>query len=170
MKKLLPIILIIVVIAVLGVGSFVLLASGKITLTKSNSDIPKTITSQIFSGTLKMAVEKGIALKCSYKLDENNFGTGYLKGKNYAGSVTTNGQEWKILIVENCMYTWNENAKQAMGSKICFESTSEKSVWDQQGVNEGNYNCSPSVVSDEMFKLPTDIKFMNVGMPGGTGE
>ncbi len=159
MKKILPIVIILLLV---GGGAYVFLNRGGANISQ--------ISQEAFSGSLKLAVEKGIPMKCTYKIDENNFGTGYIKGKNYAGEVSMNGQKSKILLIENCMYTWNENAKQAPGAKICFEPTSGKSIWDQAGEQNTNYNCSPTIVSDSMFAVPTDIKFMDVGQTGGIGQ
>lgn len=148
MKKLLPII---VVLLIVGVGVYLVLTKGRISPTET------------FFGSLKLMIEKGVPMKCSYKRGENNFGTGYIKGKKYAGEVTMNGAKSKVLLIENCMYTWNEEAKQALGSKICFEPTGEKSIWDQQGESQSDYTCSPAIFSDSVFEIPTDVKFMDVG-------
>lgn len=159
MKKILPVI---VILLIVGVGAYVFLTRGGANISQ--------ISQEAFSGSLKLAVEKGIPMKCSYKTDENSFGTGYIKGKNYAADVTINGQKTKVLLIDNCMYTWNESIKEAQGAKICFEPTGDKSIWDQQDTSGTNYNCSPTVVSDSIFKVPTDIKFMDVGQTGVTGE
>lgn len=168
MKKFLPIIIILAIIIV-GAGAYVLVSGGKTPSLKEGIPGVSKVT-ESFSGTLKMAVEKGIPMQCSYKIDENNFGTGYIKGKKYLGEVTVQGQKSKILLLDNCIYTWNETAKQALGSKICFEPKNNESIWDQQGENKNNYTCSPVVVSDAIFSIPTDVKFMDVGQPVITGQ
>jgi hypothetical protein len=157
-KKLLPII---VILLIVGVGAPLLLAKGGVFLKGVGINIPKA--SETFSGSLKLMIEKGVPMKCSYKQDENNSGTGYIKGRKYAGEVITNGVKSKILLIENCMYTWNEEAMQALGSKICFKPTDEKSIWDLQGESKSNYTCSPAIFSDSVFDIPTGTKFMDVG-------
>ena len=158
MRKFLPIVIILLIV---GVGASLFLAQGGNFLKGTGINVPKT--NEAISGSLKLMIEKGVPMKCSYKIDENTSGTGYIKGRKYAGDVTVNGVTSKILLIENCMYTWNEAAKEALGSKICFEPTEGKSVWDMEGETQANYTCTPAIFSDSVFNIPADIKFMDVG-------
>lgn len=155
MKKILPII---VVVAIVGIGAYLLLTGGSVSLTGGGINISKT--AETFSGTLKLAVEKGIPLKCTYKVNDQNFGTGYIKGKKYLGEGTINGQQGHVLLVDNCMWSWTEGKTQ--GAKMCFEPTNGKSIWDQQGAGDIQYTCSPAVITDAMFVPPTNIQFMEI--------
>ena len=158
MKKILPVILILVV---LGGGVYFFLIRGK-----GQSGVGNLAKSEIYEGTLKMAVEKGIPLKCAWRKDDGNFGTTWVKGKNIYGELTAEGKEGYMIMKDNCIWSWAKG--ESVGAKICFEEidydqmssgtgsttgTSTASVPDQQ------FNCVPSVITESKFEPPSEVNF-----------
>ena len=87
MKKLLPIV---VIVAVVGIGGYVLLNRGTSDTGNTTTEVTSQDTSapDTFSGTLKDAVELGIAMKCTYKVEGNEYES-FIKGENYRGKIKT---------------------------------------------------------------------------------
>jgi hypothetical protein len=150
------IIKIVVVLAVVGVGAYLLLKGGVVNFTGNGV----SITAQTFTGSIKDAVKKGIPLKCTMPKNETTgieVVVGYLKGEKYYAEINQKGKAGYIIIADNCMYSWFKSDKQ--GAKICFSGN----VWDQQGSEDTNYNCKTAAFSDSIFTPPSDVKFMDIG-------
>lgn len=148
------IIKIIVILAIVGVGAYLLLTGGTVNFTGNGINISKTTTT--FTGSIKAAVEKGIPLKCTMPKNSTTgieVTAGYIKGERYYGEVIQNGKSGYIIMTGNCMYNWVKGAKE--GAKICFEGD----IWAQQGSSNGNYSCKSAVFSDSIFTPPSDVTF-----------
>lgn len=128
------------------------------------SDQPKEknsandVKAEAFNATLKVAIEKGVPIKCTQP--ENSAGTqlteGYIKGNKYYGELKHKGaQEARILIVDNCMWGWNKG--DAKGWKRCAKTTGE--MWEDVNSENNIYNCTPSAFTDEKFTPPSNIEF-----------
>ncbi len=151
------IIKIVVIIAIVGVGAYLLLSGGKVNFTGNGFNISKT--SETYTGTIKAAVEKGIPLKCTAPKDETTgieVVAGYIKGKNYYGEIIQKGEPGYIIMTGNCMYSWKKGASQ--GAKMCFSGD----IWEQQGSSNANYSCKGAVIPDSMFTPPSDVTFLEV--------
>jgi len=167
MKKLLPIILIVVVLAVAALF-FLSRGKGGVSLP---GEIKKETgeAGETFTGKLKEAIARGIPMKCTYS-QGGNTGTSYIKGNKVYAEIASQGKEGYLIMVDKCMWTWNKGETQ--GFKMCFETN----VWEGEeeagaAATEAEYNCSPALVSDSQFNPPTNIKFMTTEeMMGGTGE
>ena len=161
MKKLLPIILVLVVV---GVIVFIFMNRGSsdtsVDITTSDS-----LTSDTFSGALKDAVKLGVAMKCTYKVEGNEY-VSFIKGENYRGIIkTTEGTTGEVIIKDNCMWTWSE--EEVQGIKICFDESDPETadIWEQpQGAIGPNitYTCLPTTVADTEFTPPSNINFMDL--------
>lgn len=121
-------------------------------------DSAKDVKAEVFNATLKVAIEKGIPIKCTQS--ENATGTqlieGYIKGHKYYGELKHQGtQETCILIVDNCMWGWNKG--DTKGWKNCKKTTDE--MWKDVNSEKDIYNCVPSTFNDAKFTPPSDIKF-----------
>lgn len=119
-------------------------------------------------GSLKLAIEKGVPMRCTYKVGENEF-EGYIKGKMWRGKMTSaNGDTAEVIIKDNCMWSWNSADKQKQGAKICFEEKDQegktKDVWKESGIDNPDikYTCLPTTVSDDKFEPPADINFIDL--------
>jgi hypothetical protein len=162
LKKFLPIILI---VAVIGIGAYFYFGN------KGTSLPGGSTTSDIFKGTLETAVQKGVPLKCEFKSDDNNYGTYWVKGESSYGEIISEGKTGYVIIKDNCMWSWTQG--EAQGVKTCFEEFDYSSVEapDYGDLDtpvatdvsepEGDYSCSPAVISDSKFEAPSDINFMS---------
>jgi len=174
MKKTLPIIIILVVIVAALAGWFLI---GKGKKATDQGDGQRTgqeeAKGESFSGKIKDAFTRNIPLKCTYKMDDNNFGTGWIKNKRYYGEITANNKQGFIILVDNCMWTWDKD--KAEGVKMCFDVEEGESIWDEMESQDNqfkdDYNCSPSVVNDAVFTPPNNIKFTDLDeMMKGLGQ
>jgi hypothetical protein len=120
---------------------------------------PKSKTESYTFKALKAAIELGIPLKCSYKINNVSY-EGYVKGKQWRGKINTGqGMVGEIIMKDNCLYSWEEGKTQGM--KTCFD----KDVWDtnQQGGDQNiEYICAPALVDDSQFVPPTNINFQDL--------
>ncbi|MFC1710306.1 hypothetical protein ACFL0F_01425 [Patescibacteria group bacterium] len=162
MKKLLPIVL---VIAVISVGAYILMNRSS---SNTSMDVtpPDSSVSDSFTGSLMDAVKLGVAMKCTYTVEGNEYES-YIKGKNYRGKIkTAEGKTGEVIIKDNCMWTWAE--EEAQGIKTCFVEEPESdtgSIWEQpQGAigPDMSYTCLPSTVTDAEFTPPSNIDFMDI--------
>ena len=164
MKKSLPIIIVLVVIVAALVG-WKFWGKGKTALTPGGTEQTQQQTQgESFTGKIKDAFMRNVPLKCTYKMDENNSGVGYLKNQKYYGEITADGKMGYIILVDNCMWNWAKG--EAQGVKMCFEPQESEDIWtdmekEQQTVGN-DYNCSPSVVNDAVFTPPSDVNFMDI--------
>lgn len=122
------------------------------------------IKAEAFNATLKVAIEKGIPVKCTEPekkdVTEAQMVEGYIKGHKYYGELKyqDNNQivhEPRILIVDNCMWLWEKGLSD--GSKSCAKTTDE--MWADMEAETEILNCMPSVFTDAKFTPPSDIKF-----------
>lgn len=168
MKKALPIFIVLVVVAV-GLVGWRFLGKGEQTATpagetQQTQTVQEETKGESFTGKIKDAFMKNIPLKCTYKMDDKNFGVGYLKNKKYYGEITANGKVGYVILVDNCLWSWSK--EQPQGVKMCFEPKEGEDIWSdiekEQQTADYEYTCAPSVVSDSLFTPPADIKFMDV--------
>jgi hypothetical protein len=170
MKKSLPIVIGAVVLVV-GALAYTFLSKsdqkGIQNGTNEATTMENTTSSDTFTGTLKEAISRGVAMKCTYQVEGSEY-EGYVKGNNYRGKVqTAEGETGEVIVKDNCMWSWSEN--QAQGVKTCIQETDaedeSEDIWDQPDSSVDtsvNYRCVPATVTDAMFTPPTNIEFMDV--------
>ncbi len=128
---------------------------------EASNDNSNSGEAQKFS-TLKAAVDLGLPFKCTYKVDGNEM-EGYIKGKQYKGSISTaDGKKGEVIRKDECLWSWEVGSNQ--GAKMCFEATEDQeSIWDNPAGGEGvEYFCTPAIVTDSMFTPPTSVQFMDL--------
>lgn len=162
MKKVLPILAILIVAGV----AFYFLRTGD-----SGESVLTEKKSELFSGSLKAAIELGIPMKCEYEVAEGK-AEGYVKGQQWRGKMEfADGRKGEVIIKDNCMWSWTDGESQGM--KICFDE-SEQDIWDesQEGsASDVEYFCVPAVVTDAKFIPPANIQFTSLDeMMGGYGQ
>jgi len=168
MKKSLPIIIILIII-VAALAGWKLMGKGKKTTTQGGTQqaqtTPSQATGESFTGKIKDAFMRNIPLKCTYKMSDNNFGVGYLKNKKYYGEITANGKLGYIILVDNCLWSWNKDEKDK-GVKMCFAQQQGEDMWSSFEANQKSadfdYNCSPAIINDSIFTPPSNVKFTNI--------
>ena len=166
MKKTITIIIILVIIVAALVGWKFMGKGKKVTNQGNNQQTTQQETkSESFTGKIKDAFMKGIPLKCTYKKDDQNYSTGYLKDKKYYAEVMSAGKMGYIILIDNCMWAWNKEGNQD-GVKMCFAQQQNEDMWSSFEQNQKSadfdYNCVPTIVNESVFTPPTDIKFVNV--------
>lgn len=123
------------------------------------------------SGTLEKMMSLGLPLKCSWKRDDNYYGTAYVKGEQSYSEISMEGKTAKVIVKDDCMWNWQEGDSQ--GFKMCFEDTEieeDSTAQDQESTSMGqmqppadiNYNCQPAVLADSKFDPPSGVKFMTM--------
>ena len=161
MKKVLPIVLVVIVVGIVG---FFLMnrGDGGVSIDKTPAGLNEGET---FTGSLIDAVKLGVAMKCTYEVEGNEY-EGYVKGTNYRGKMTTaEGEIMEVIVKDNCMWSWSEEENQ--GIKTCFEETEmeaeEGGIWEQSGASADiNYRCVPAAVTDAQFTPPANTEFMDL--------
>ncbi|MFC1711378.1 hypothetical protein ACFLZ1_02200 [Patescibacteria group bacterium] len=130
-----------------------------------------------YSGTLKKMMTLGVPLKCTWKQNENYYGTAYIKGESSYSEVTVQGKTANVIVNNNCMWNWEKDNPQGM--KLCFdpENVEEEVEGNDQGQanmeqmkppEDLDYSCIPAVFSDSKFDPPGDVKFLTLEeMMGG---
>lgn len=180
MKKNLPIIIVLVVVAlvILAVGGWYFLSKGGQAPGMPSEGgqgilVPQE-EGQGFTGKLKDALTLGQSMKCTWSQDADNFGTAYIKDEKVRTDVTTDGKAAHSIMVDNCTWVWEEGKTEGM--KMCYEPTEmeamEEEVTEMGGMEEIpeeysyqapdiDYTCQPAVVSDSMFNPPSGVNFIN---------
>jgi len=161
MKKAIPIIIILVII-VAGLAGWKFLGKGKTTSTKGGTQqAQEEAKGESFTGKIKDAFMRNIPLKCTYKKDDQNFATAYIKSKKYYAEIMAAGKSGYIILIDNCLWSWSKD--EAQGVKMCFEPKEGEDIWTdiqaQEKTADVDYNCVPSVVNDAVFTSPSNIKF-----------
>lgn len=155
-----------------GVYYFLLMKRGGVVTLPSLTSV---IGNKVYSTEqLKATIKSGVSLKCTYKDDEQNYGTSYLKGMKIYSDMVLNGKTVKVVMKDKCMWNWNEAMQ---GSKMCFDASFEemldydysKELKDLQA-KAGTYptkpvrqySCSGASVADSMFQLPANVSFIDM--------
>jgi hypothetical protein len=185
MKKLLPVILILVV--VVGLGGYLLtrqtktpeiqMPTGQEVPTTESEETQETETgteNETFTGRLKAMVGLGIPLKCSFDQGDDYQITTWIKGEKFYSEIVSQEGTAQVIFKDDCMWNWSDDREQ--GIKMCFEpeeaeqmlsgeskegETDQNLETDQDLPTDVDYNCQPTTVSDAKFNPPSDIEFMD---------
>jgi len=184
MKKKLPLIIVgVVVVVALVIGGWWFLGRGQqISLPTAPSKVGEQVPAEeggSFVGKLKDALTLGQSMKCTWKKDENNSATSYIKDTNIRTEITQEGEKAYVIVKDNCTYSWQEG--ESDGFKACFEPEEMEVEEEERGVAapeettmetpDYEYNCEPAIVPESMFNLPAGINFLSMEeMMGGMGE
>ncbi len=191
MKKMLPIIVVVLIIGAIG-GYFLVqrenLPVDQIVDSEGSQDIDwsdqegvqedigvEDDAEDIYTGTLKYMVGLGIPLRCDLQTADYS-GTTWVKGESFYTEVDSDGQTGKIIFKDDCLWNWSEGESQ--GVKMCFDPEEAEEIISGQtdspettdlptGVE---YNCRPAAITDAKFNPPSNVEFMDMdelmqGMP-----
>jgi len=176
MKKLLPIIIVLLIVTAL-VGGLLLFRKGKTGSRSAVTEILKEGEEKSHVGNLEKIMSLGVPFKCTWKRDDTYYGTAWVKGENSYSEITMQGKEARVINKGGCMWNWEEGNPQ--GVKICFdpaEITEESQVGSQEQMKppaDIDYHCSPAVFTESKFDPPSGVKFMDMDemmMDEGAGE
>lgn len=174
MKKLL---VLVVLLLLIGLGWYMSRDGNNVNEVGSMKENVEEATQGAFTGTMAAAVKLGAPFKCTYSVDGVE-SEGYIKGKNYRGTMMSpTGEKAEIIMKDNCMWSWSENGQ---GMTSCYDpGEAEEMMWsgeeDQAMMEEAadleestlpdvkvEYNCAPAIISDDMFVPPDDVTFMDL--------
>ncbi|MCX6726809.1 MAG: hypothetical protein NTY75_03245 [Candidatus Shapirobacteria bacterium] len=145
------------------------------TVNNSPSSTP-TKTETSVAKSLKDLMALGTAQKCTWQVTDT--------GQEITGTMLISGQKFKQTIVipvpsgqttttyaisdGTNLYSWSDVSK-GVGMKINLADAQKNAPTPGQKTDTSvdwskqyNYNCSPAVVSDADFALPSDVKFTDL--------
>ncbi len=171
MKKILPIILALAVLA--SAGYFLMNRqpeTGPVPTQREAAPGEAEVTEQTLTGRLQEMLTLGQSLKCTWRRDDQNFGTTYIKGKKVYSDTTANGQRAQVIVVDNCSYFWEEGSPQGM--KMCFEPEAAEETGetlDTEAYEElfaqtpdVSYECVKTIISEALFNPPASVEFTDL--------
>ncbi len=128
---------------------------------------------QTMIGSIKEAMSKGVALRCTYAVGEGEQAVQadvYVNGKSFKTTSSVNGVEMQALSDGKTQYMWMSGNKQGMKFDMaCLEKLKGTlpSGSASQGMNPEDYqktfdmaknvSCEPAVAVD--FSVPTTVTF-----------
>lgn len=170
MKKFLPILIVVAVIA-LGVGAWLFLdkgGDGEVATLPGEVKKEAGEEGDSFTGKLKAAIALGVPMKCSYEQGDYT-GTSYIKGRKVYGEIKHEDKESYVIMVDKCMWNWTKGESQ--GVKMCFEEDAWEGDEEGSVPAETEYRCAPAVIPNSKFDPPADVNFMDMDeMMGSMGE
>lgn len=179
MKKLLPIIIVILVVG--GLGGYLLFQRDGL---PSMSDQAEVVDQEdwisdieeegeTFTGSLENMIGLNIPLRCTWS-QEDASGTTWVKGRQFYTEVESQGQESQIIFKDDCMWAWSESEERGM--KMCFDADQAEEIISGEAdtpeatqlPTDMSFNCRPAAITDARFNPPTDVQFIDLDefMPG----
>lgn len=161
----------ILLVLLAGVGYYMFSKSAKTTPSEKTSVTePKGSSASSITGSLKSLLTGGKTQTCTITYPDNKgSGTIFVADKKFGGTFTvkeSNGKDITGYMVSDgtYMYTWSTAA--TMGIKIKLE-TAEKAAGNAETSTtdlnqEVNLNCSPWIVDNSKFAVPTNIQFTDM--------
>jgi len=172
MKKIIPAVVIIVLMAI--VGYFLFMKKGGV---PKEPGTPKTQQkgSNVIS-SIKEAITKSLPIKCEYPDEKGNTITSYIKGEKIrvVGYKTEEGNQGNTLITGDKMYVWddqtkkgtiislNKEATMVTGVPAESEETADQKAQTIENIEKYKEYCQVTVISDTIFKIPGDVQFTDL--------
>ncbi|MFA6017115.1 MAG: hypothetical protein WC744_03445 [Patescibacteria group bacterium] len=176
MKKILPVL---VILLILGVGGYFYMNSkGAIPKAPIGTASNNTASTNVFN-SIKDALSKSLSLKCVYKDERGVQTTTYIKG----GAVRVSMVEDKdnkeqpnaVILKDKKMYMWNETTKAGFTYTLTepkISPSKETGVTPEVAANKDasvlaeiekyKDSCKTEVIADSFFVPPTDVKFQDM--------
>lgn len=176
-------IVVLVVLALLGVGGYFYLSSRS-----AMPKLPGVTTGQNAGGnvftSIKDALSKSLSLKCVYTDESGVETTSYIKGgavRVMMAGQTDASQPNNIIMKDKKMYMWsdakktgfvftieepevtplpNEDKKMVRPEDSDAGTKQEESILAQ--IEKYKDACKPEVIADSMFAVPTDVNFQDM--------
>jgi len=166
MKKIVPVLIILVL---LGVGGYFYMNSPKAPIgTANNSGSTNVFTS------IKDALSKSLSLKCVYKDEQGIQTTTYIKGgavRVAMEGVKEKDQPNSIILKDKKMYMWDEISKTGFTFTMTEpkvtpgklpETTASKDESVLAQIEKYKDSCKTEVIADSFFTPPVDVKFQDM--------
>lgn len=168
MKKKIIFPIVILVVALIGVGAYLMFGKnlGKVGMVSNEkSGTPKT---------LKDILGLGTAQKCTYPGGTLYVASGKVRG-DFVSVEGENQIKGHMIVNGNTSYIWTDDSK--TGFKTTFDATtastpSSSEVQKTEGINPvqpEDYNCEGWIVNQELFNLPSGVTFSDINdlIPSG---
>lgn len=140
---------------------------------QSTTDTSQETTpeNQTFTGSIKNILALGNSFTCTATVDGAQQTT-YIKNGNFYSEATYDDQDVRVIVKDNCMWSWNTSETQ--GVNMCFdpeeledstEGTTETSIWDTDSETlptDVDFTCQAANVDDSLFTPPAEIEFVEL--------
>lgn len=175
MKKILPVL---VILILLGVGGYFYMTS-KGTIPKTPFGTANNSTGGNVFTSIKDALSKSMSLKCVYKDEKGAETVSYIKGGAVRVMVTETGeteQYGNILMKDKKMYMWSDKTKQGFtlmikepenispipekGNESSQKGNDQESVLAQ--IEKYKDACKVEVIADSYFTVPSGVQFQDM--------
>lgn len=153
-----------------------LLFSVGCTVKETSVEKEDTEEKESIKGSINDLIAKGKSMKCTWDMKvegSTSSATMFIKGEKYRQDITLGDQKTHMLSDGEYMYMWS--SMQEQGTKINLEKMEElgedmQSETDVDAAQakmsdmdaEYDFKCLPWVVSENKFKVPSDIEFMDL--------
>src|SRR3989344_4592978 len=175
MKKLVPIVLALIVLA--GAGWYLMQKRGGSQVSEKSGDaLSETATSGVI-GSIKDAMGVGKKMKCTYALADGSgaSSTVFVDGQKFKFTSEMNGETVYGLFDGETQYTWTTGAKKQGWKMVasCMEALGQQAAQMTAGDSTAPQNVQESLdtaqdvqceaAASEDFSVPTDIEFVDQG-------
>lgn len=171
-KRLIVAVVVVILLILAGFGYFMFSKSSKtITPTEKTSVTePKASSSSSITGSLKSLLTGGKTQTCTITYPDNKgTGTIYVADKKFGGTFTikeSDGKDITGYMVSDGTYMYSWSSAATMGIKMKLDVAENAAGDTQTGTNDlnqqVNLNCSPWIVDNSKFAVPTNIKFSDM--------
>jgi len=165
MKKVLPIVAVVLLLIVAGFFLKGTKKPGTSLLNKPEGNVFNSI---------KDALSKSLSLKCVYKDEQGVQTTTYIKGgavRVIMEGIKDKEQPNTIILKDKKMYMWNEISKTGFTYSITEPKVTPGQVTENSGdknesvlaeIEKYKDSCKTEVIADSFFVPPTDVKFQDM--------
>lgn len=171
-KGLIIAIVVIALVVLGGFGYFMFSKSSKTVAPTEKTTVtePKASSTTSVTGTLKSLLTGGKTQTCTISYPDNKgTGTIYVADKKFGGTFTikdSDGKDMTGYMVSDGTYFYSWSSAATMGIKIKLDVAESATDNAQTGTNDlnqkVNLNCSPWIVDNSKFAVPTNIKFSDM--------
>lgn len=117
---------------------------------------------------LKDVLKPGQSMKCTWRVDDDNYGTAYTKDEKVFTQTSVMGKQMNTIVADDCSYSWETGSPE--GVKFCYvpeetaeeeeiQVTDEAFTWENQDIS---YQCAAASVDDSKFVPPDGVDFVGI--------
>lgn len=155
------ILIVLVLVLLIGGGAFFYLSNSKKGTPSSSSSNPVENT---FS-SIKDALSKSVSLQCNFTDETGRKTTSYIKNGAIRADIEAQKEEesGSVIVKDKKMYFWSKESAFMMDlSSTEVTGTPQNQENDlMAGLEKYKESCKPAVVSDDLFNIPSDVKFQD---------
>jgi hypothetical protein len=137
----------------------------------NNQTDPETGQKKDMQTAVEDTLVKAVSMTCEYTDDQGKQAKTYVKnGAIRSESIASNPQDSaNVIVKDKKIYFWNPSTKEGFMMKVPEEGETPDQSMPQQaaiqaenivsGLEANKDSCKPSIVSDDLFVVPTDVTF-----------